>query len=128
MKKYVLALGLVILPALVFAADTTSIKTALQASLQRDLQRSLINGALTHIDLATGEVQEFYPTDTHPMIVAVGDHFVMCSDMMAKDGSTRPVDFYMVSDGRGYRIFRTEIGNREPLMALMDKGVAAPFE
>lgn len=109
-------------------ADTTHLKADLQASLQRSVDRMLIDGALMHVDLQTGQTQALYPVEAHPMILQMGEHYVLCSDLKALDGTENTVDYYLTKNGTRYSLIRTEINNREPLKALMKAGVVSRLE
>ena len=106
------------------AKDTTVLKAELQAAMQRHIDRSLIDGALPYLDLESGEVTDLYPTEAHPMIFTIGEGYVLCADLRTMEGTSRPVDFYLMPSGRRYKIVRIEIDNRPPLKALMKAGVA----
>ena len=104
--------------------DTIELKTLLQSNLQRSIDRMLIEGGFARIDFQTGQTQVFYPVDTHPQIIAMGDNFVMCSDLKRADGTSVTVDYYMVPDGKKFALVQTEINNRAPLMKLVENGLA----
>lgn len=105
-------------------AETTELKTLLQSSLQRSIERKMIEGAFHIVNFETGEMEKLYPIDTHPMIVVMGENYVMCSDLKRADGSSVTVDYYMAKRGERYTLVQTEIENRDPLKALMDSGKA----
>ncbi len=107
-----------------FARDTTILKAELQAAMQRHMDRSVINGALPFMNLETGKVEPLYPTESHPLILTMGDSFVLCADLRTSEGKKRIVDFYVTQAGKRYKIIRTEIDNRAPLKALVSSGVA----
>ena len=110
------------------AQSLNELRTQLQATLQRSLGRSMLGGALPHVDLATGTVTRYYPTENHEIILKMDDIYVMCATLMTEDGREAPVDYYIAqSDGR-FGIIRMEIDNRAPLKALMDAGRAARLE
>ena len=106
------------------AKDTTVLKAELQAAMQRHIDRNVIDGALPYLDLESGEVTPLYPTEAHPMILTLGEGYVLCADLRTTEGVSRPVDFYMMPAGKRYKIVRTEIDNRPPLKALMQAGKA----
>lgn len=110
------------------AQSLTELRTQLQAALQRNLGRSMIDGALPHLDLETGEVTRFYPTENHEMILALGDVFVMCATLEAEDGTVTEVDYYIAGTAPRFAVIRTEIDNRAPLKALMAAGKAIRLE
>ncbi|SEL78871.1 hypothetical protein SAMN05443999_10837 [Roseovarius azorensis] len=122
-----LALGL-FPPASVQAQSLTEIRTQLQATLQRSLSRSMMEGALPHLDLMTGKLTRFYPTENHEIILRIADVYVMCATLVDDDGTEATVDYYMTHNGSGYSLIRTEINNRAPLLALMKSGKAIRLE
>mgnify|MGYP001800319660 CR=1 FL=1 len=116
-----------LLPFAAFAnapTNSTDLMATLQASMQRSIERATIEGALHHIDISTGEEAKYYPTERHPMIVKLGDIYVMCAELRTTEGTQHSVDFYMAENGRRYTIIRTEIDNRAPLKALIGQGIA----
>lgn len=94
---------------------------ALQVVMQRHIDSQLIDGALHHLDLETGNVVRYYPTEAHAMVMAIGDDYILCTDLASTQGASVPVDFYVTPTDDGYRVYQTEIDNREPLRALIDK-------
>lgn len=109
------------LPAL--AADpNAAVRVKLQSFLQAHVDRLLVDGAFLWLDLPTGEVRKLYPTTAHPMIMTFGSHYVLCSEFRDSAGKPVEMDFYTAVRGNSHVVFRTEIANRAPLMALMDKG------
>ncbi len=110
------------------AQSLNELRTQLQATLQRSLGRSMLGGALPHVDLATGAVTRYYPTENHEIILRMDDIYVMCATLVSENGDEAPVDYYIAeSDGR-FGVIRMEIDNRAPLHALMDAGRAARLE
>ena len=101
-------------------------KARLQAAMQQHIQRHVVNGAILHFDSETGEVGLLYPTKAHPTVIAMGDHFILCTDLRDKEGREVPLDLYMARKGRSYVVFHSEIGNRAPLQRLLRKGMARP--
>jgi len=110
------------------AQSMAELRTRLQAALQRNLSRSMLDGALHHIDLQTGEVTRYYPTENHEVILKLGEIYVMCATLVTKSGSEALVDYYIAESNGRYRIIRTEIDNRAPLNALISSGRATRLE
>ncbi|NCQ24997.1 MAG: hypothetical protein GW798_11240 [Roseovarius sp.] len=110
------------------AQSLTEVRTQLQAALQRSLGRSMVNGALPHLDLTTGELTSFYPTENHEIILKMANVYVMCATLTTADGREATVDYYMTQTGTSYGVIRTEINNRAPLKALMGSGKAIRLE
>lgn len=107
------------------ADEKIKLMTTLQAATQRVIERSMIDGAIQHLDLASGKVTPLFPTENHPMVVSIGENYVLCADLTDGKGATMPVDYYLAPRGERFALIRTEIDNRAPLMALMDAGKAA---
>lgn len=105
-------------------ADTTELKITLQSSLQRSIERLMVDGALRHMNFESGELEDYYPVENHPMIISLGDHYVMCSDLKRSDGTSVQVDYYLTAKGNRWALVQTEIDNRKPLKALMKAGKA----
>lgn len=57
------------------------------------------------------------------MIFAMGEYFVLCTDLAARDGSRLPLDLYLATNGQRYTVFRAEVANRKPLQQLMWDGI-----
>ncbi len=129
MKKNLLtSLGILLLITThAVAMDIAQLRTTLQASLQRNIDRTTVEGAILHVDLGTGDAIEYFPTDAHKMILSLGQDglkYVMCGELSQKDGSRATVDYYLVKNGRGFTVVRTEIANRDPLKKLVQVGTA----
>lgn len=110
------------------AQSLTEVRAQLQAALQRNLGRTMIEGALPHLDLSTGSLARFYPTDNHEIILKMDDVYVMCATLVDDSGREATVDYYLAQSGDRFSVIRTEIDNRAPLKALMDTGKAIRLE
>jgi len=97
-------------------------KATLQAAMQRYLDSQLIDGALLDLDLETGEVRKLYPITAHPMILTLGENFVLCATLSDEDGNNSTVDYYFAPRDDSFVMFRAEIDNREPLEGLIRAG------
>lgn len=127
MRVILLFLGLLSLVSTGAAANGTVSKARLQAAMQQHIERSLVHGAILHLNTETGEVKPLYPTQAHPMVIAMGDNFILCTDLRDKAGNAMPLDLYMAPSGRSFKVFHSEIGNREPLRKFMKNGLAKPL-
>ncbi len=127
MRILVVFLGLLTLAWTDAAAGGVVDKARLQAAMQQHIGRSLVDGAILHLDTETGEVKSLYPTQAHPMVIVMGDNFVLCTDLRDKAGNTMPLDLYMAPSGRSFKVFHSEIDNRLPLKTFMKKGLAKPL-
>jgi hypothetical protein len=112
------------------AADelTLSERAALQATMFRYIDREAIKGSFLHVDISQGTVESISPVKGHPMIVRMGDYFVLCTNFRREDGKDVNVDFYLAKRDAGFEVFHTEIDNRKALERLIDRGKAAPAE
>jgi len=126
MRMMIAVLGLLLCIPSANAKGTVD-KARLHAAMQQHIQRNVVDGAILHFDTKTGEVNPLYPTEAHPMVITMGDHFVLCTDLRNKLGEAMPLDLYMTRKGRSYIVFHSEINNRAPLHRLLDKGIAKPF-
>jgi hypothetical protein len=127
MRLVIFVLGMFCMMSTVTAGERTVDKAKLQAAMQMHIQRNLVNGAILHLDTKTGDVRPLYPTQAHPMVIAMGENFVLCTDLRDKAGKARPLDLYMAPSGRSFTVFHTEIDNRAPLTKLIKKGLAKPL-
>jgi len=130
MKKPILIAAA--LAALCVAANAASLsdsdRLALQSAMVQHIDRQTVDGQFPWFDLKTGATRVYAPAKSHPMIVLSGETFVLCTDFKDAAGAATNVDFYVVRKGKGFSIIRTEIANREPLVALMNTGKAKPAD
>jgi hypothetical protein len=126
MRMVIVVLGLIVGVTAGASAQGTVDKARLQAAMQQHIERQKVNGAILHFDTETGVVKPLYPTQAHPMVIAMGEHFVLCADLRDKAGNAMPLDLYMARQGRSYVVFHSEINNRAPLQRLMKSGAARP--
>jgi hypothetical protein len=99
----------------------TANKAALQAAMQRHIDRSLVDGAYLHLDFDSGDVRKLHPVKAHPMILQMGEYFVLCSDFRDKTGKLVNVDFYLARHDRSYVVFHSAVDDRINLERLMKK-------
>lgn len=107
---------------------TVGEKTALQAAMHQHIDTAQINGAYLRLNSSKGAVESLAVSKAHPMILRMGEHFVLCSDFRSVEGKEVPVDFYIARDGDRYVVFHTEIANRKPLERMMSEGKIKPAE
>ena len=97
-------------------------KAGLQSAMVQHIDRQLVEGAYIDLDLKSGDVRRLVPAKNHPMVLQMGEHFVLCTDFKTKAGDSVNMDFYVARRGKFFVIYRTEIANRAPLEALMQAG------
>ena len=121
--------GLLALPT--FAASPTinaAEKASLQAAMFQHIDRQLIQGSFLHVDFKGGVVEKLSPAKAHPMMLKLGNHYVLWTSFRCADGKDVNVDFYAARSDGGYSIFHTVIDNRGPLMALIKAGKVKPIK
>jgi hypothetical protein len=103
-------------------------KAALQAAMRQHIDRHLVDGAFLDVNLSTGAVRALRPATAHPMLLRLGEYFVLCTDFRDDNGKPVNVDFYLARRGKGYVVFRTDIDSRGPLERLMLAGKVERLE
>ena len=125
MSEFIKVLGGILLALLLVngaLADQTvgtADKAALQATMQRHIDRSLVNGAFLHLDFDSGDVQKLHPVKAHPIILQMGEYFVLCSDFRDSAGKLVNIDFYLARRDQTYVVFRSAVNDRGRLERLM---------
>jgi hypothetical protein len=120
------ALSLCVASGQVFGAGIGD-KAALQAAMQQHIDRNLIDGAYLYMDEKAGEVRPLYPQKAHPVILRMGDYYVLCSDFRDADNDPVNIDFYMAQSGDGYVVFHQSMDNDKLIHRLMNEGKAEPL-
>jgi hypothetical protein len=105
------------------ADQSVSLLAQLQTVMQRHIEGQLIDGALRVRDLSNGDVSLYYPTERHSMVMSIDEDYILCTDLVSESGESVPVDFYVTSAGDDYFVYQTEINNRRPLKALVEKNL-----
>jgi len=134
MSKYLTPMRAVILAILVAFplaradAVTLSDKTALQIAMQKHVDRQTIDNFYLYFDAKEAKVRKLRPATAHPMIMQMGEHFVLCFDFFDSAGKKIEVDYYMARKGRGFVVFHSAVGSRNALMALVKQGKVRPAD
>jgi hypothetical protein len=105
------------------ADQSVTLLAKLQTVMQRHIEGQLIDGALRVRDLSNGDVSLYYPTERHSMVMSIDEDYILCTDLVSESGESVPVDFYVTSAGDDYFVYQTEINNRRPLKALVEKNL-----
>ena len=124
MKRFVLgALFAMTFSAGAMAAGLSpSDKASLQAAMFQHIDSQLVNGTFLRLNIKDGRAEQLAPTKAHPMILRMGEHFILCSDFKSAEGKDINIDFYMARSGSRYVVFHTEIDNRKPIESMMSSG------
>jgi hypothetical protein len=106
----------------------TADKAALQAAMRQHINRQLIDGNYLDVNLSTGAVRSLHPVTAHPVLLRMGEYFVLCTDF--RDGSGKPVnvDFYLARRAKGFVVFRADVDNHGALDRLMATGKVERLE
>jgi hypothetical protein len=102
----------------------TQTRVLLQAAMQTHIERTTVAGRYPKVELASGQVKQLYPAAGHPMVLRMGQYYVLCADFRDDAGKAVNVDFYLTEKAKGFSVFQVEIANRAPLEALVKAGAA----
>ncbi len=103
---------------------TISEKAAMQAAMQQFIDRSLVKGAYLQIDMKDGKVRHLYPNKAHPMILGMGEYFVLCSDFRDASSGSVNVDFYLARENDLFVVFHVAVDDRVMLQRQISEGRA----
>lgn len=103
-------------------------KVSLQASMLQHIDGMTIDGYIPRVRLSDGSITNLVATKSHPMILAFGDKFVLCTDFRDPKGNFVNVDFYLTKHKQNFVVFQTEIDNRGPLKKLMKAGKVSTLD
>lgn len=120
----VVALALAVMPARAESEVPAAEAIGLQAAMQRYIESNLVNGALLHIDVATGIVHSYYPAKAHPKIMAIGKYYYLCANFRDEKGQEVMFNFYVARDGKRYVFFHTLLGEDEALEERIERHAA----
>lgn len=109
-------------------ALSLSKKAGLQAAMQRHIDQQSIGGVYLHLDHKTGKIKKLHAVTAHPMIMQMGDNFVLCFDFRDDAGGKVNVDFYMAPKKKSFVVFHAAIDDRAFLNGLMDAGKVSRAE
>ncbi|MGI9381018.1 MAG: hypothetical protein ACR2OW_15340 [Methyloligellaceae bacterium] len=118
-------LALVFLPIQAKANESLNLadRTLLQATMQIDIDRLTVEGTYLAFDPIKGNLRTLYPAKNHPMIMRMGEHYILCSDFRDDKGKNVNIDFYLRRKGKSFVIFHKSIDQRYIVKAMMKKGV-----
>jgi hypothetical protein len=92
---------------------------ALQVTLQSYIDASLVNGALLSVDAESGKTVQYFPTKAHPKVMALGNDYVMCAEVVDAEGKASMADFYITRNGGNFVVFQSVVGHDPLLEKLM---------
>lgn len=94
---------------------------SLQAAMQSHIDQLSVDGALLHLDPATGKVRRVFPAKAHPKIMKIGSYYYLCADFRDAEGKDLVVNFYAVKDSGRYVFFYTDFSGGEELEHKVEK-------
>ena len=109
-------------------ALTLSERAALQAEIQRHIDGQLVDGAYLFLDTGNKEVRTLHPVTAHPMILQMGENYVLCFDFRDDAGKKVLVDYYVAWRNGSFVAFHTAIANRALLFRLLKAGIVTKVE
>ncbi len=110
------------------AAVSAGEQASLQAAMQRHIDSALVEGRYLRLDADTGEVLALRPMAAHPVILRMGEYFVLCADFRAENGAKINIDFYLARKGRSFVVFDEQVDNRALIRQLMNSGKLARID
>lgn len=90
--------------------------------MQQHIDRNLVDGAYLQMNTTSGEIHTLHPYKPHPVILKMGNYFVLCSDFRDAKGTTVNVDFYVARRGRDYVVFHSMADDHILLKRLTEAG------
>ena len=114
-------------PALASQNSDVLLKAELQAAMQREIESRLVDGGYMHFDSRKNKIATYYPMKAHPMMLRMGDDYILCSDFQNKAGENVNVDFFLTRRGKSFIVFQTSIDARSSVIELVNSGVASVF-
>jgi len=103
-------------------------KAMLQAAMQSHIDRSSILGRMPYVDEDKGRIEVLRLRAAHPLILRMGEFYILCADFEGAGGKDVNVDFYLARKDRGYVVFDQQVDNRGLVMRLMKSGKAVRAE
>lgn len=125
MRTWITALAIMVISTMSARAETLIDRVAeLQITMQTHIEQQKIDGAVLHLDFNSGAIERLYPVEAHPMVIEIEGGYVLCADLAREDGSTVPLDVYIVEESGDMVVFDTIVANRAPLVKLIKSGKA----
>ncbi len=97
------------------------VQFALQSALQSYIDDVFSDGALTFIEVSSGELLTVYPASVHPMIVPFGSDYFLCSEVVTDAGTMVTADFLLREIDGQFRVVQRLIGQRDVLEMAMSQ-------
>lgn len=103
-----------LIPGFAFAGSLSAeIQVKLQTAMMTHIDAVVVDGAYTYVDTENDRLATVYPANVHPFVLAVGDDYFVCSEMISEAGDTVTADFLVRNIGGSYRVVQMIINDRE---------------
>ena len=118
-------LGLIVVSMRVFATQPSmSLKVELQAAMQNYIEDRLVDGEYLYLDTTNGVVARARPSAAHPIILAVKNGYILCSDFRTSAGTALNIDFFLARVDEEFVVFSHSVEERAKVKELMKAGLA----
>lgn len=121
MRTGALVVVLALWAAPVLAGEVPAdVQVRLQNAMQRHLEVISKDGGYTYVTPAS-EKRTLFQANTHPMVLAYGSDYFVCSDMVDGNGMSHPADFLVREVDGDYRVVQMLVDQRPVVEAAMAK-------
>ena len=122
MRRLLPALALLGFATPAIAADIPAeVQIRLQVAMQEFVDERTVDGAYSYIDGESAKLRTVYPANVHPMVLAYGDDYFVCSELVDETGESLTADFLVRKIGDEYRVVQFILDNRPLVSAAMSK-------
>lgn len=115
--KLLVALCIVTIASVSFAADDPSIKGQLRLNIKtamgNHISGNLVGGKYVIYDAVKGELKRLELKELHNGVVKKGDFYVSCADFVDSTGKLYDLDFLVSNDANGIRVIQSLVHSVE---------------
>lgn len=120
MRTGALIAALILWAAPALAAEVPAdVQVKLQNAMQRHLETVSKDGGYTYVTPAAQQ-RTLFQANTHPMVLAYGSDYFVCSDMVDGNGMSYPADFLVRELDGDYRVVQMLVDQRKVVEAAMN--------
>ena len=92
---------------------SAELQVKLQTAMLTHVDAVVVDGAYTYVDTQTDRMTTVYPANVHPFVVAVGEDYFVCSEMINNEGDTVTADFLVRNVDGSHRVVQMIVNDRE---------------